>query len=208
MLNKLNLICILVIAGILIYLFNAFFFESAPTTHEPTKQKSADSDLRIPGTPSVNKPVPSKPTVDTSNTDPRFTRFTDGTVHLTQSFTTSRRLHSSSDPRADLDIVTQLLADYRLVYKENPVGTENAEIVAQLLGENSKNIFFIAPSITALSSAGELLDRWGSPFIFHPLKSDLMDVRSLGPDKTPWTADDLSLDLKDVEAELRLGPEQ
>jgi len=39
-------------------------------------------------------------------------------------------------------------------------------------------------------------------------KSDLMDIRSLGPDKTIWTADDLSLDVKNVEAELRLGPEQ
>jgi hypothetical protein len=107
-----------------------------------------------------------------------------------------------------LELVTQLLSDYRLVYQENPVGTENAEIVAQLLGSNPKKTFFIDPALSALNASGELLDRWGSPFVFHPLKSDLMDIRSLGPDKTIWTADDLSLDVKNVEAELRLGPEQ
>ena len=206
--NKLNLTCILVIAGILISLFGAFSFDSTSANHDPTKPKSADSDLRIPGTPSVKNPTAANPTVDTSNTDPRFTRFTDGTIHLTQSFTTSRRLHSSPDPRTDLELVTQLLSDYRLVYQENPVGTENAEIVAQLLGSNPKKTFFIDPALSALNASGELLDRWGSPFVFHPLKSDLMDIRSLGPDKTIWTADDLSLDVKNVEAELRLGPEQ
>ena len=58
--------------------------------------------------------------------------------------------------------------------------------------------------MAALSANGDLLDRWGSPFIFHPLNADLMNVRSIGPDQTPWTDDDLSLNLQDVEAELGL----
>jgi hypothetical protein len=142
--------------------------------------------------------------VDQTNNDPRFTRFTDGTVHLTQAITASRALHQSPDPRADLEIIDQLLGDFRLIYKENPVGTENAEIVDQLRGKNPKKIVFVAPGISALSPEGSLLDRWGSPYIFHPLKADVMDIRSPGPDRKPWTDDDLSLDLQDVEAELQL----
>ena len=46
--------------------------------------------------------------------------------------------------------------------------------------------------------------RFEDPYIFHPLKADAMDIRSPGPDKKPWTDDDLSLNLQDIEAELGL----
>ena len=51
---------------------------------------------------------------------------------------------------------------------------------------------------------GELLDRYGSPYIFHPLKSDVMDLRSRGEDGQLWTADDVALDVRNVERELGL----
>lgn len=202
---------ILIITG---FLWIAFIKKSEPGPgpnlrgSDSAKAKGPSSNPSgAPGTPGATKAA-EPGIVDTTNTDPRFIRFTDGIIHFQQSFTTSRDLHESSEPRADLEVVSQLMSDYRLVFKENPVGTENAEIVAQLLGENPKKVYFIDPEIPALTAAGELLDRWGSPYIFHPLKSDLMDVRSIGPDRKPWTDDDLSLGLDDTEEELLLYPTQ
>lgn len=128
--------------------------------------------------------------VDTSNKDERFVRFTDGTVHWIPAFVKSRRLHKGESPRGDLEIVEQLLGDYRLLYRENPVGVENFEITAALMGENPKKVFFVDPELSLVNENGELLDRWGSPFRFHALRGDRMNVRSLGPDKILWSEDD------------------
>ena len=162
---------------------------------DPGSATGKNPGLKVPELP---------PQIDPTNTDSRFIRFADGSVHLTQSITASKGLHQSADPRTDLDIIDQLIGDYRFVYRENPVGTENAEIVAQLLGSNPKKVTFLDPGLAALTPEGELLDRWGSPYIFHPLKADLMDVRSIGPDRKTWTGDDLTLGLDDTEAELQL----
>lgn len=38
---------------------------------------------------------------------------------------------------------------------------------------------------------GRLLDRWGTPWQVHPLAGDLIQLRSAGPDRRLYTADDL-----------------
>ena len=184
----------LILAVLTIFLINR---ESQISPSHPQSPSSSSSS-----SPSTS-PTPSTE-IDPTNTDPRFTRFLDGRIHWQASFTTSRQLHQSPDPKNDLHLVEQLLSHYRLVYKENPVGTDNAEITAALLGENPKNVYFLDPHLSALNQHRELLDRWGTPFIFHPLKADLMDIRSPGPDRKPWTADDLTLGYQNAEAELRL----
>ena len=168
-----------------------------PGTSGPSASQSAAAGEVAPaeGKP---QPLPSD--------DPRLTRFSDGSVHLNQSITASRRLHQSPDPGSDLEILAQLLTDYRFFYRENPVGTENVEIVAQLLGGNPHRVFFLDPELEALTPEGTLLDRWGSPYRFHPLTATEMDIRSLGPDRQPWTPDDLSLDFSELERALQLNP--
>jgi hypothetical protein len=138
--------------------------------------------------------------------DARLTRFADGTVHFNAAIDRSLELHQDGNPQVDLEIVQQTLTDYRYIFKENPVGTENAEIVSHLLGSNPRNVVFLDPASPALSPQKELLDRWGSPFVFHPLTAQIMDVRSLGPDRKLWTDDDLSLDVEETEDELFLYP--
>jgi len=129
--------------------------------------------------------------VDLSNKDGRFTRFVDGTVIWNSSVKLSRELHQSEKvPRHDLEIVAQLLNDYRAVFRENPVGVDNEEVIAALTGKNPKQVTFIDLS---LLKDGQLLDRWGSPYRFHALTADQMEVQSLGPDQKLWTKDDLSL---------------
>ncbi|MDB4416904.1 hypothetical protein N9277_01420 [bacterium] len=194
-----NPLIILILAGLTFFLFYKF----APKTSEDPQKSTSPNSPSTSGTPSSSQ---RENKIDTTNTDTRFTRFLDGRVHWQASFTTSRQLHQSPDPSADLHLIEQLLSHYRLLHQENPVGTDNAEIIAQLLGENPKNVFFLDPDLSALNEHGELLDRWGSPFVFHSLKADLMDIRSPGPDRELWTKDDLSLDHENTEAELRLKP--
>lgn len=89
-----------------------------------------------------------------------------------------------------LDKVRSMLRDYRTLYRENPVGT-NAEIMKAVMGGNPKQARLGPPDDQSLSPEGELLDRWGTPYFFHQLSSDLMEIRSAGPDKSLWTSDDI-----------------
>lgn len=38
---------------------------------------------------------------------------------------------------------------------------------------------------------GRLIDRWGNPWLVHPLSHDVIQLRSAGPDGRLFTADDL-----------------
>jgi hypothetical protein len=89
----------------------------------------------------------------------------------------------------DLEEVATSIRDFRLALGENPVGT-NAEITRALLGDNLKQVKIPVPAGSSLNAAGELCDRWGTPYFFHQLSKDRMQVRSAGPDRQMWTADD------------------
>ena len=74
----------------------------------------------------------------------------------------------------------------------NPVG-ENAEITAALTGDNPVKFAFVPRRHRAINTAGELCDRWGTPFRFHQISGWQMEVRSAGPDRRFATADDASI---------------
>lgn len=71
----------------------------------------------------------------------------------------------------------------------NPFG-ENAEITAALAGENSLRFALIPKDHPAINTRGELCDRWGTPFRFHQLSGQRMEIRSAGPDRRFATDDD------------------
>jgi len=93
-------------------------------------------------------------------------------------------------PATVLDKTRVLIHNYHAALGENPVGT-NPEIAAALQGKNSKQINFLADSGLRLNGKGELIDGYGTPFFFHQLSAHEMEIRSAGPDKVMWTADDL-----------------
>ncbi len=96
----------------------------------------------------------------------------------------------SGDVHADLRMIDQVFIAFRAgTHAENPVG-ENAEITAALTGKNSADFAFIPKDCPAINAKGELCDRWGSPYFFHQLSGTEMEIRSAGPDKKLWTADD------------------
>ena len=93
----------------------------------------------------------------------------------------------------DVQLLVSLLQLYRnLSHLTNPVG-DNAEITAVLTGKNKLGYAFVRPDHPAINSQGELCDRWGTPYFFHQLSGEKMEIRSAGPDHKLWTADDVVL---------------
>jgi len=93
-------------------------------------------------------------------------------------------------PLTVLDKARVTIHNYHAAFGENPVGT-NPEIAAALQGKNPRQINFLAESGLRLNGKGEILDGYGTPFFFHQISGNEMEIRSAGPDKVMWTADDL-----------------
>lgn len=89
----------------------------------------------------------------------------------------------------EADKVNLMVRDYRTITGENPVGT-NAEIMAAVMGGNPRQAQLGPPDGMALNEKGELIDRWGTPYFFHQLSRDHMEIRSAGADRVMWTDDD------------------
>jgi hypothetical protein len=100
----------------------------------------------------------------------------------------------TTDIRADLRVVASILDAFRTNFPHdgNPVGN-NAEIIAALTGRNRLRLALIPRDHPAINAQGELCDRWGTPFFFHAESGTQMAIRSAGPDKKMWNADDVVL---------------
>jgi hypothetical protein len=95
------------------------------------------------------------------------------------------------DPAIVLSNMRIVIKSYGSRYGGNPVGN-NLEITAALNGGNTNQARFInEESGLRINGRGELVDYWGTPFFFHQLSATEMEIRSAGPDKQMWTADDL-----------------
>lgn len=102
---------------------------------------------------------------------------------------------NSSETSAEEDIETLdfLISHYRKLQGGNPVG-ENDEITASLLGKNSKSLVFLRRDSAYIDSSDRLIDRWGTPYFFHAISADKMDIVSAGADLKHHTGDDLTSD--------------
>jgi hypothetical protein len=96
----------------------------------------------------------------------------------------------STDIHSDLRTLNAIFVAYRgATHTANPVG-DNIDITAVLTGRNPLGFAFIPKNHPAINADGELCDRWGTPFFFHQLSGEEMEIRSAGPDHKLWTADD------------------
>lgn len=100
-------------------------------------------------------------------------------------------LHAeTTTPERDLEIIRDFVSIYSRASGGNPVG-DNADITAALTGTQypgQKGHFF--PRGHSAVRSGQLVDRWGSPYWFHPNSSSQMEIRSAGPDRQLFTGDD------------------
>lgn len=99
-------------------------------------------------------------------------------------------LHNEQEPpERDLEIIADFISTYSKGTGANPIG-DNADITAALTGTQGHNGRVFPPNHKSIRN-GQLIDRWGTPFWFHPNSGNQMEVRSAGPDKEMFTADDL-----------------
>lgn len=92
----------------------------------------------------------------------------------------------------ELSKTRRMIIDYHTRMGENPVGT-NAEIMQAIMGGNPKQATFGPAPEQTLNGKGELVDQWGTPYFFHQLSRDQMEIHSAGPDRVLGTQDDLVL---------------
>ena len=100
------------------------------------------------------------------------------------------RVAPSPEALKDIEDIQFMLRDYRTRLGDNPTGT-NAEIMKEVMGGNRVQARLGPPEGQKLNDQGELLDRWGTPYFFHQLSKNEMEIRSSGPDRAMWTADDV-----------------
>lgn len=91
----------------------------------------------------------------------------------------------------DIRVVYSLLSYYRKAFGSFPTGEDNRQIVNALTGNNPKGLAILPRDHPAINVAGELVDRWQTPFFFHIISRENVEVRSAGEDREMWTTDDL-----------------
>jgi hypothetical protein len=119
----------------------------------------------------------------------------EGVFPLPGSDVLESRLHSQTGTAGqDVEILQEMLALYREANGGAlPIAPDNAVLMSQLRGRNGRRVAVISSSNRNLNASGELLDRWGTAYFFHPVSSAVMEIRSAGPDKVMWTEDDVQL---------------
>lgn len=99
----------------------------------------------------------------------------------------------SRPPENDLDLMAQLMDNFILLEKSaaNRPLSANEDWAAELRGRNPAHERFLPDQHAALNARGQLVDRWGTPLFFHALGNGRFEIRSAGPDRKLWTADDI-----------------
>lgn len=94
--------------------------------------------------------------------------------------------------RDDLRAVERILGLYRERFGAYPAFEDNAQLVNALAGANPARLGLLPRDAAAIDRAsGALLDRWGTPYAFHPLSRTALEIRTAGPDRVLHTDDDL-----------------
>jgi len=96
--------------------------------------------------------------------------------------------HPDQPPERDLEILDELVGTYRRVMGGNPEG-DHMDIAAVLVGDTPQGVYLSRAS-PAVKDGG-LVDRWGTPYWFHPNSAHQVEIRSAGPDRQLFTVDDL-----------------
>jgi hypothetical protein len=98
--------------------------------------------------------------------------------------------NASAPPQRDLEVIEHFLEIYRKATGGNPVGL-NEDITDVLTGGGDPRRPRLYPPNNRAVRNGQLVDRWGTPYWFHPNNATQMEIRSAGADKQMFTTDDI-----------------
>ena len=99
----------------------------------------------------------------------------------------------AAKPEEDLTWMSRALDNFSLLVKGDdplPLGA-NEDIADALRGKNKAHLRFLPDDSPVFDKQGRIIDRWGTPLYFHASARDRLEIRSGGPDRQMWTADDL-----------------
>ena len=177
------------VAGTLVLIIGAlvWWMEQPVAVHPPT---AAPAPVAA-ATPGTLRHAPAPNARDVRRLEPA----SDGILLLPEAAALAYTLNSpGTAPEHDLETLTILLDLFQRANNGAiPEGGLNEEIVAGLCGRNARHFAVLPADCPGLSPAGELLDRWGTPYFLHPLSREILQIRSAGPDRKFGTADDLDL---------------
>ena len=108
-------------------------------------------------------------------------------------------------PANDLTLLARLMDNFTLLVKsaaDRPLSA-NEDWAAAFRGANPARERFLPDQHAALSADGKLVDRWGTPLFVHALGGKRFEIRSAGPDRKMWTADDIH---RNADGSFRHGP--
>ncbi len=96
--------------------------------------------------------------------------------------------------RDDLRILRTILSLYRERFGAYPAFGDNTQLVNALAGANAQRLGLLPRDIASINPAtGELRDRWGTPYVFHAISRNAVELRTAGPDREIYTTDDVVL---------------
>lgn len=100
------------------------------------------------------------------------------------------------EPIEDLHALDRVIIGYFSIIKDHegyPIGG-NEDLAAALRGENAYKQRFLPDDHYAFGPDGRLIDRWETPIFVHPVAARDIELRSAGPDRQMFTADDVVLE--------------
>lgn len=102
----------------------------------------------------------------------------------------SEMVQADTPPERELEILQELLSLQQRGGGDTSLG-DNSDITKALVGNAGNGVWL--PRQSTRIKDGQLLDRWGSPYWFHPNGPGQIEIRSAGPDRELFTSDDIIL---------------
>lgn len=99
-------------------------------------------------------------------------------------------ISQDTSPERELEILQDLISQHHRALGDGSMG-DNGDVVNALVGPEGPGTWL--PRSSPRLREGQLIDRWGSPYWFHPNAANQMEIRSAGPDRNLFTGDDIIL---------------
>lgn len=96
----------------------------------------------------------------------------------------------ATPPERELELLQELLSLQQRATGGAAYG-DNSDVVRALVGEAPEGVWW--PRQSPRLRDGRLMDRWNTPYWFHANSATQVEIRSAGPDRNLFTADDLIL---------------
>lgn len=179
-------------ALLLLATFALYYLNRGTPPQTPRSTEPAGNTGSAGGKTADSRPVGGGTSADKRSVPSESAQFTASPAYNPADFPIAAPLNApNSTIQRDLDILNQVFEAWRSNFPRegNPVG-ENRDITRALAGENRIRFALIPPKHPAINASGELCDRWGTPFRFHQISGEEMEIRSAGPDRRFATEDD------------------